>query len=633
MQPTKNKFLLFFVLIFISVFISNPIFYVSAYSTEVTGLELSAFNNNHNRFIRLGDYGVFATDYDLLVYDIDDSSLEKTLDVSALTTWTQAYKNRHNIAIKKINETYFILAKWLGTAGKYYYVDIDTMTTTLIGSHGTPASVDGDYVLTECDENIYSLYTANTTAVGCYRLYPTYQFMGFINLGEILMSPTISFEGQDDNIVYVLSGDSSSLNRFNVWEIDVVLCTATLFGLSDLDNSWSRWEGYLYYVANSYNTDGTSTWNDVMVVHNGSTTKSLHAEIIRFNDTFVDFFGFTETVESSVNPLRCMSVVYSGIWSDINELLEGDYRAVFVGTDYYMKQMLFEVGNLTEIEPYIEFVTETTENPYSYLGEIHYYQAVAQVGGLQNPSSKIAFMLDYTSSKAIADSWFAINPESAYVYWLSPSPIFILDNDFEIYKNQIYTYTGENFYSQQAYGNGNFTLYSTGIMQTWEILDVTTPTNEILTGSIVNGLLSFMVSARISSLEPAFEKWLLVYEVDAVEYEIEHKIVFVSSGHEDWWTDYLFPSATTPPDYTPPTGKEWVSDFVIMFIFVFVPPLVVAYLAGKSDISPMVGYIAGLAITIMIGYQSGLTPVWFVFGIIIVMIVIIIEMLHSRGRI
>jgi len=90
----------------------------------------------------------------------------------------------------------------------------------------------------------------------------------------------------------------------------------------------------------------------------------------------------------------------------------------------------------------------------------------------------------------------------------------------------------------------------------------------------------------------------------------------------------------------PPSGEDgydsWYSttiiSFMVLFIFILVPPLILA-VELRDRVNPSVSLIIGLVFTTGIGFSSGLVPLWFVFMIVIAITIIFLELLHGRGRI
>lgn len=84
----------------------------------------------------------------------------------------------------------------------------------------------------------------------------------------------------------------------------------------------------------------------------------------------------------------------------------------------------------------------------------------------------------------------------------------------------------------------------------------------------------------------------------------------------------------TPTPVIPTEYDSWYSNvivsFMVMFIFVFVPPMILSFEFAKYRADPIVGFLGGLVLTISIGYMVGLLPVWFIFLIGLVMFLIIL---------
>lgn len=79
------------------------------------------------------------------------------------------------------------------------------------------------------------------------------------------------------------------------------------------------------------------------------------------------------------------------------------------------------------------------------------------------------------------------------------------------------------------------------------------------------------------------------------------------------------------------TGRdETTLDFMFLFIFIFVPSIFLAGITQAVGI-PMVGFISGLTIMTSIGRLAGFVPVWFLFVMVLVVVLLILAMLRNGG--
>jgi hypothetical protein len=92
------------------------------------------------------------------------------------------------------------------------------------------------------------------------------------------------------------------------------------------------------------------------------------------------------------------------------------------------------------------------------------------------------------------------------------------------------------------------------------------------------------------------------------------------------YSDLVPPSTPTP--YIPSEYDSWYSNvivsYMVMFIFVFVPPMILSFEFARYKADPIIGFLGGLVLTVGIGYMTGLLPVWFIFLIGLVMFIIIL---------
>jgi len=74
-----------------------------------------------------------------------------------------------------------------------------------------------------------------------------------------------------------------------------------------------------------------------------------------------------------------------------------------------------------------------------------------------------------------------------------------------------------------------------------------------------------------------------------------------------------------------------IANYMVMFILLFVPAMMLAGWCYKSDYPPMVGFISGLTLSVAIGLLTGLVPAWLLFVCVIVIILLLFNMVKPKG--
>lgn len=98
-------------------------------------------------------------------------------------------------------------------------------------------------------------------------------------------------------------------------------------------------------------------------------------------------------------------------------------------------------------------------------------------------------------------------------------------------------------------------------------------------------------------------------------------------------TDYIV--LTWLPQYKLPelisaVYATQISDFMILFIMLLVPSSILGFYLHKFSLG-IIGFLVGLNITSFLTYQVGYMPLYFIFAIIIIDILIALGLMKSRG--
>jgi hypothetical protein len=637
----QNKKTIMNLLIIISLISSclGVLNFVNAVSTETTGLTLSmSYGSNLNKYLHVGTFDIFVTDKKLIFY-LDDGTLAKTSDISfghtpnsVVSTTIDYWNNTHVI----VNCWY----SWTGSGNRIgretFFLNVDTLAYTDFCTDMTDVSADGVKYGTIINANsgIYAietlLYSGSSYRTYTERLYPTYSLIGYSTYN--ILNDTTAFiipSSTESNIIYCVGHGATGTNRYSAYKLNLNDNTTSLIGTSATDGTWST--NSVYNFGYSYDTDGSSNWYDIGIVYDDPTTvKSINVGLIRFNDTFVDInHRVTGSVSSAVNLIRCMSVPYSGIRSNTSLLLSGDFRFAYVGTSYEMMQVAFSVIGLNTNYPNVTMPFPTA---YTYFGKTHYYTSSNAVGGLQPETSNNALLIDFQNNKCVVDSWTATNPAFSFIFTLSPSPIQLINSVAPYravcYQGTNYNLTGEIFVSQTRTGNGTYTVQTTGLSLDYYIDTNGTYGDTAITGTVINGYFSCIISQRVSSYTSIYEGIKFNINISTGTTFETIKFVWTTSGLEDG-----LPHTTPIPSPTIDTGNTGIgfsngNALISAFggiILVIVFALLFGAFAGKD------GLLAGLVVSIFIASVTGLFPIYCVIVSIIIGALMVFSSVHNSG--
>ena len=184
-------------------------------------------------------------------------------------------------------------------------------------------------------------------------------------------------------------------------------------------------------------------------------------------------------------------------------------------------------------------------------------------------------------------------------YTLSPYPISISYTSFHAYQQVQYIMS---CYLYNASGG----LSENGTYQFSDNMGFTT-------GDFENGIFSYVLTKRVSTQN--FDE-----EITITIILTEEVINFQISA------TWQYVEAEDGVDVT----SEVITNFMFLFIFIFVPSLFLAGITATVGI-PIVGFISGLTMMTSIGKIVGIVPLWFLFVMVLVVALLILAMIKGRS--
>lgn len=195
-----------------------------------------------------------------------------------------------------------------------------------------------------------------------------------------------------------------------------------------------------------------------------------------------------------------------------------------------------------------------------------------------------------------------ISPTQQFFSWsLTPTPIENDNVSFSAYQKIGYVFLGV-VYNDSGYAveNGTFSVVSGKGTQS---------------GNIISGVFSFPITTRSYATDTS-ELFLITITTNTTFIvTVSATWVFVGSG-------------------VTPNGDNGVTDlggWILMFFIIFIPMILMVVGCEKAGISVGVGIITGLGLSIAIGYLTGLCPLWLLFVMVIILIILLLELIHVRG--
>lgn len=636
----KSLVLIVFALLMSLFVFGQGTYCVFGVSDEVIGLGFDYFNSNNGRYAQAGVYECFASDYDILIYS--GGSLVGNFECDEDLVGTDSTLGFYKLNIFEVNSTF------IGWVFSYRYGDIyhrfksgvfevATLTATVLGTTTSGDTGSASYysgtlgqVVFEVGSSVYSYMSYGQQGDGVYSMfikaYPTHSNLNssYDILPDLYGGSVVVPNDEDSSEVFIVTRDSDDGDRCTVLLADVSNGYCEVVGSTGIDGTWGD---FVYYFGYSYDTDGTSSWTDVGVVHDCSTVEeTIIPMVLRFNETYVNYTRSTLSVSSSVSVVRPITVWYSGLMSE-PVLTEGTFLFVFVGDDYEIYKCPFDVSDLDSVSPSCTITYSPTVYGDDGVPYEHYYDASTDVGALQPFGETSVLVYDVDGGKAVLDGWTAMNPSNSYTYVVTPAPTYQLDNDFQIYKNKLYTYMGEIWSNQIRQGDGTFTCEVTVGRSYWS-----DDYHSYTSGSINNGLFSFYLSPVSSSLDIVFVKLRVNYTIDSETYSVVHRVVYTGVGFEDDEELEGNPDGDSGYDgsnsWTEDSG--WVSlpsvySFILYFVILGFPPILLSGYGAKHGWGQM-GLMFGAIYSTGVGVMLGVMPFWLVTVVWLFVVFAVIKM-------
>lgn len=197
--------------------------------------------------------------------------------------------------------------------------------------------------------------------------------------------------------------------------------------------------------------------------------------------------------------------------------------------------------------------------------------------------------------------------QKAFSWDLSPPPINRTNIMFTAYQRTGYVFTGYVY-------DENGTLTENGVF-------TVTSTMSPISGNIINGTFIFNLVERntVSDFDENIVIAIATSKVFVVQ--IVAHWVFVAGGDGDGGVG---------------TYDTWYSNMVVtymvLFIFIIVPPLIIAFEFAKHDVDPFMGFIGGLCLTVPIAYIVDIIDLWVLFVFVLGLILMILAKLGAFNR-
>lgn len=211
-----------------------------------------------------------------------------------------------------------------------------------------------------------------------------------------------------------------------------------------------------------------------------------------------------------------------------------------------------------------------------------------------------------------------------FTFTVSPSPIKYFENPEDI----------ETYISTEGFGKGFMQRYGVAENVYCKIYDTEGNLTEngnftVISnsgagyGSVIDGTFNFSITARTLSLTNSTEVFYIYLSLDARELSLTINAVWVkiTSGGGAWIEE--------GGGIITEEKMNTMLDYIIMFLFMFAPSLIMAYFFTRSGSSAMLGFFSGLCIVTPLGVLTGLIDTWFLFLIIVVMAIQAVVMLNS----
>lgn len=627
----------------------------NTFSTETTGLSLG-YTNNKNQFtyINAGGYDIFSTDKKILFYDETDGSLDKTLDTSTLIA-QNGYMSSMIVYIDEI-KFLLVLGSWYSSAVyvKSYNISISTLTTTQILSddktYGGGISGYGMNLIVSSDNSVFLITSQSYSGYfnTVWKAYPTSTGETSNTMTDltIMGATSYTFQSSTSGINYIVSYRTTG-NRYTITKFDSSTLITTNLGESGADNTFST--THVYFADFEYDSV-RGIYNSLVVFPHPTDNKKIVTELIQFNETWIGT-PITQTQEftlATYNTLRVFSITPNVAFGEGYSMIEDNtyYNIAFNYrnnlADYNIAHYWVKLENLSSTPTLTQYaipIYGTVAPWFPNDSTEHYYKSVASIGGLHPPTSYNMIQFDYTNGKAVVTYLRQPQPSFSYLYQLNPSAHFYSSVfNFKIWKGYSYVYNGFTYENNEQSGSGNFVAYTTGIGLT-ENIHQNEPETLLSTGTITGGQFSFGISARNSPQSIIYERLKVVITLnDGVNYTAYHDLTittFTDSDNDGIADEYDF--FDNSGDIPNPVTIAPIIQFIVSLVIVFIPAFAFAWMcAEKSNgkVNPLFAFFIASNFMVFLGYSTTagyLMPLWTVFGVILLDVIMILYLLRERG--
>lgn len=463
-------------------------------SNEVSQISLNSWDNVQSKTAS-GAYYVYATDRRIIMFDLA-GTLQKTWTIPF--TQDASFFLRTNVMFFDVNNL-VVASSYLDIENSRTYYDafllnVNTLTYSTIKSatYGNVGTSWNDYSqkLVSVNGSIYLIYGErgiNTTHIE--RLTPTWQDMGstpnYVLQGSTnwIPSGTSNLEG------YIISRNSPTGIRYNIWKVNVVTAAFTLIGTSGSDNDIGAFN---YLIGSAFNNSGLGYYDVLIAYPHLSVSQRIVVQNIRFNDSNIEpevaqLLNATDAPVNTVRPIQSIvynygssaaatigslpknatvTLIYTG--SGTGGLTPGQlmqYNFLSVDTSTATVTMFF-LNFMGPPGPGVPTLYSGGDGTAPLASKVNPYVSASpdkQIGGFQYPSWNFIVYFDYTdgylSSRPMSASAFSLE----YADILTPFPVETLqDGTLVIFATDQYTYSAQISLNGQTNVTGTVAVYLNG---------------------------------------------------------------------------------------------------------------------------------------------------------------------------
>lgn len=195
--------------------------------------------------------------------------------------------------------------------------------------------------------------------------------------------------------------------------------------------------------------------------------------------------------------------------------------------------------------------------------------------------------------------------QSRFSYTLTPLPINQTGFTFTVYQKTNYIFNGFLYDSNgNPTENGTYTLLTSKGSQS---------------GNVISGVFSFVLTERLGVTD--FQESIIIQINSTLTIQLTGIWKFVGGegigdgdgGYDSWYSNM-------------------VVTYMILFIFLIVPPLIIAFEFAKHDVDPFMGFVGGLCLTVPIAYIVHIIDLWVLFVFVLGLILMVLSKLGVFNR-